>query len=262
MKIRKAHIYSIVSGIILALVIIFFGSGYRIEDFKVVRAGSIELSIPHKGSVIYLNNKEYKTTKIDNQTVKISGLPKRTQSIIVAKQGKWPWAKEVYTNRNYKHEFSVWNIDEVSSMEIVNKDTALYAEKSSLIASQKLPSEELPLYSSDRKMSLYVKNSTVYVTWYGDAQSVPSLFCDEKMACKRTVSLISLAKNVSGIFFYPNTNDRIIISSEGYVSALEIAKEGNQNFQYITLSPNPTITLDENTLYIKDGEAMGKLVLQ
>jgi len=262
MKIRNSHMYSIVSGIILALIIVFFTAGYRIENFKIVRASIIEINVPHEGSVIYLNNKEYKTTKIPNQKIRISGLPQKTHSIIVAKEGNWPWTKDVYAKRNEKYSFNVWNISEVTGMELVEKSSSEYAEKSALITSQKLPTEENSLYSTDRKMSLYVKNSTVYVTWYGDVDSVPSLFCDNNKACKRTVPLISLAKDVSGIFFYPNTNDRIIISSEGYVSALEIAKEGNQNFQYITLSQNPSIYLSENTLYVKDGEAMGKLVLQ
>jgi len=259
---KKRHIYWTVALIVIAIIIVLLSIGYRIDGWKIIKAGNITVTVPHSGSVVYLNNKEYKTTKADNQIVKFRSLPEKEHSIIVAKEGNWPWAKKAVARPNETRSFVVWNLEQTSTMEIIQKGTPEYAENSALISSYKLPTIEAPMYSTDQKMSLYVNNSTVYITWYGDVDSVPELFCEKNRACKRTVPLISLVKKVSGIFFYPNTNDRLIISSEGSVSALEIAETGNQNYQYITLGSNPSSYVIGDTLYIKDGEAMGKVTLK
>jgi len=258
---KKKYTYTAII-IVIALLITGFVMGYRIDDFAIKKSGVVNLTLPYKNSTIYVDNKKYKTSKEDNQEIAVSPLSEGSHTIVVGIDGKWPWTKKVTTPYGSIQNFSAWNLEQTPEVKFIEKNSLGYDEKITNINAYKLPTSASVITSDNEKISIYVENNAIMARWNDNAESAPSIFCIDSHNCNRTASIINLAKEVKQLFFYPGTDDRIIFVTEGAVSALDISEIGNQNYQYIMLGIKPMIYLNENIMFILDGEALGEITLK
>lgn len=70
--------------------------GYRLtSDFKIVKTGGIYVYIPISGAEIYLNNEFKKESGLIQNGIFIQNLKPSEYSVLVAKDGFWPWQKKI-----------------------------------------------------------------------------------------------------------------------------------------------------------------------
>jgi len=101
------------------LVVLKTGSGGK---------GSIELHISEAGSRVFFENKEKTTTSVDSQTFTARNLRSKNYSLIVAKDGFWPWVKNIDIKNSAAVTLSSWSLPKIVKQEEVLSDDENYSE--------------------------------------------------------------------------------------------------------------------------------------
>lgn len=93
---RKLFWLSIAAFLIIAPPVILFSTGWRItKNFELKRTGGLFVAVPESGTEVYLDGRLVKKTNFLQSGVFIQDLSPRPYSILVAKDGFWPWAKQI-----------------------------------------------------------------------------------------------------------------------------------------------------------------------
>lgn len=80
----------------LTPLILLYTGGYRLSDgWNITKTGGIYIYSPASGSEIFLNNDFQKQTNILQSGVFIQNLKPTKYSALVAKEGYWPWQKQL-----------------------------------------------------------------------------------------------------------------------------------------------------------------------
>lgn len=99
MTLRKRRILlliSVVVFIIVAPIINLYILGFRINSkFKLTKTGGIYIYSPENGSKIFVNNKFEKETGFIQSGYFVQNLEPGKYSVLVAKEGFWPWQKNI-----------------------------------------------------------------------------------------------------------------------------------------------------------------------
>ncbi|MDP2676598.1 MAG: hypothetical protein Q8O83_02860 [bacterium] len=106
-KKTRTHIVrvAIVLFFLIAPPVLFYASGWRItSDFSFKRVGGIFINAGTTGAEIYLDGKLQKRTNILQQGLFVQGLTPEDVSIIVAKEGHWPWTKTLEVKESFVAE--------------------------------------------------------------------------------------------------------------------------------------------------------------
>lgn len=102
---RRLLLLATIIFIIIAPLVLLYTSGYRISsDFSITKTGGIYISSPISGSEIFLNNKPEKITNILQSGVFIQSLRPNIYSVLVAKDGYWPWQKNLEVKNQFVTE--------------------------------------------------------------------------------------------------------------------------------------------------------------
>lgn len=81
--------------------LLLYAGGWRLtSNFSIKRVGGIFVSADLSGAEIYVNKKLMKQTNILQHGLFMQGITPGITSIIVAKDGYWPWAKELPVKEN------------------------------------------------------------------------------------------------------------------------------------------------------------------
>jgi hypothetical protein len=258
---KKKPFYTSIIVTILILLAVGYFSGYRIDGFSITRIPVINITVPYSGSVVILDKKVYKTTKEDFQTVTIVEDRKGLRNIIVSHPDRWPWTKNLYLENDNTYDVTPFNIKHSQEVKIISSTDEEYGSKLAEIEQTPIPTKENPIVSKDTKISMYLENNTVFVKWLGTDGETPDIFCPES-ECSRNAVVASFIADIHSVALYPEQNDKIIISADGSVSILEIAPNGNQNFQHLIKGQDPRFILQNSTLFIADGEAIAEINLE
>ncbi|MDD5032652.1 MAG: hypothetical protein PHC85_00830 [Candidatus Pacebacteria bacterium] len=65
------------------------------KNYKITRKGGLYINTPIENSDIYINLKKEKTTSFLNRDLLMSNIEPKKYSILIAKEGYWPWAKTI-----------------------------------------------------------------------------------------------------------------------------------------------------------------------
>lgn len=85
--------------------VLLYANGWRItSDFSLKRVGGIFISAGTTGAEIYIDGDFQKKTNILQQGLFMQGLTPDKISIIVAKEGYWPWAKDLEVKESFVTE--------------------------------------------------------------------------------------------------------------------------------------------------------------
>lgn len=85
--------------------ILLYANGWRITpDFSLKRVGGLFVSAGTTGAEIYLDGKLQKRTNILQQGTFVQGLTPGTVSVLIAKEGYWPWTKDLSIEESFVAE--------------------------------------------------------------------------------------------------------------------------------------------------------------
>lgn len=108
MTIRKRRILLILSGAIflfMASFILFYSLGYTIDRyFNISQKGGLYIYSPLTDSNIFINNSKEDTFGFLNNGFFMSGLKSGDHSVLIAKNGFWPWAKTLEVRKGFVTE--------------------------------------------------------------------------------------------------------------------------------------------------------------
>lgn len=284
---RRFYFYTLLAVFFLIIpVVILYTSGYRLQGFHLVETGGIYIYSPEAGSVIYIDSNEERETNVFQKDYFVQDLTPGTYSVLIAKEGFWPWIKEVSVEERIVSEAIAFLIPKdpksdvipMTTLEIVVKkngatttvetankeynDALLLFKSPSLgIATTTLSGTTTTQKISHRgRVALWQEDNRILVRWLKDAESLPNYFCRGDI-CNDTVIVFSSPDIVRSFDFYPGREDVILIAVQTGVYAIEIDARKAQNFQPVYKGLGPSFITSDNTLYIKDGNNIFRIVM-
>lgn len=278
---RFTKIYLLLWGICLVIgltALIFYKSGFRLgNNFAPIKVGRVELSSNESGLQIFLDNREKKVS-VSETTLTLGKITPGLHSLVVSKNGFWPWAKALTVHPNTARRVYVFlfPMDGVTPTKIP-VGTTEYASASKLLrspapeayafASAPIPDESLVKWlkenvpdfirSGDKSTALYIKDGTIYLAWISESEPPPHYFCEEN-PCKLTIPVIVSVQPIKSASFYKDRRDVVLFASGTTIYGIEADHEGTQNFQPLYKGDDPYFAMASSTLYIKDGNSILK----
>lgn len=278
---RFTKIYLLLWGItvLVGLVaLIFYKFGYRLtKELEPVKVGSIELASNENRSQIFLNNREQQLP-LENGRYVLRKITPGLHSILVSKDGFWPWAKTVAVAPNNTRPLYAFTFPmEGVTVKTVPANTPEHGQTLKTLLNYILPELKLgspPLrrdeslsqwlvsnvpslkLSSDKTTALYVEDNTAYVAWISETEPPPHYFCLEN-PCKPTIPVIIPNEPLKTVDFYKNRHDVILFAAGAAIYAIEADREGTQNFQPLYKGTDPYFyQTGSGRLYISDRGAL------
>lgn len=217
-------------------------------------AAAIEISNIPMGATIFLDNKRA-VQAASADSVTLNDLRSGSHTLVVAKDGHWPWGKTLVLESGEHITVRPFLIpQEIKSRVLTDEDEQL-KNTITLELSKKSPTKEAPLVSSDKSTALWVDGKTVYAQWNG-SQTMPQSFCASG-ACNPILEVITLEEPIRTAAFYDNRNDVVLFAAKNGIFAIELNKQGTQNFEPLYLGNEPTFAvLPNNILAIQDQDSI------
>ncbi len=225
-----------------------------INNVGIKGAGTISLEKVPEGATIFLDNKKHSRVK-SNSSVSLSNLLVGTHTVVVAKDGYWPWSKKLTVANSERVSISPFLVSQNPVMTTLKKGKGEYDTTLRAIRKAKTPSESEPLVSLDGTTEIWISSGSILAKWIGDNTPPPS-FCFTGV-CDDTLTVLPANESIGNIAFLPDRNDVIIFSAQNGIFAIEIDRRGTQNFQPIYLGKRPRFTpTAEKTLAILDNDTL------
>lgn len=242
-KTRKIVFWSLFSVfIILATAIPIYQAGYRIDkNFNITQVGGIFIALPESGNQIYLDGKLKKETGYFSASLFIGDLRPKTYSVLVAKDGYWPWTKKLEVKENAVTEAKPFLIRKnIEGKPVENNEEIIAAFSNS-------DSSVIKTAKTDRKnnVKIWQEGGKIIARWERGFP-LPYYFSEQEQTIFQT------ANEIKNWNFFPKRPDLIILSLRNGVFALEIDDRGLKNFQPIYKGYDPNFALLDNKLYIRD----------
>lgn len=242
----KKHPYLLASFIILIGAIIVFASGNRIQpNFRIAKNGTLEVTLPLASTTVYIDNKKIKTTSIENETVSAS-LSTKTHSIIIGRDGYFPWTKDVAINSNVSSVIKPIFVTQNPTGQIITKNDPQYWNLRYKTEHVLLPTETKPKTLGG--VSIWVANNTIYVRENNSVKSI-----------------ITPVDTIRSLDFYKDRTDVIVFAADTGVYAIEAIENAatqKANFFPIYKGTKPVFEKTDNSfLYVVDGENLMMVVI-
>lgn len=253
-----------------APVVLLYSNGYRLgSNWTLKKTGGLYVASPVSGAQIFVNDKLEKETNIIQSGLYLSGLRPNTYSILIAKDGYWPWSKKMEVKSQMVAEARALLLPKEIDGEIVKRENFSPLQKTEyddiyniIKGTKKISSTSTTtierLVSRDRqKLWWNRKENGIWVEWNGDENSRPYYLETSKNLVFKSPSQI---KNAD---FYPGRKDAIIVAYQNGIFAMEIDKRGGQSKQPIYKGKDPIFITYKNSssIYILDEDALIKIQL-
>ena len=261
----------------------FYKFGFRLTNrLEPVKVGAISLYSNESDLQIFLDNREQRPSFADGGFL-IKNVTPGLHSLIVSKDGFWPWAKTFRSEPNsarsaYAFIFPVRGLatkpvleGTVDYTEVLKNFRALRLPERVIHGAPFSPDESLQTWleknAPDRKISkdgstaLYAEDNTVYVAWISDTEPLPRYFCQEN-PCKLVMPVTVSVQPLKSVDFYKERRDVLLFGAGTTIYGIEVDQEGTQNFQPLFTGTDPYFYQAEGgTLYIKDGNSVSSASL-
>jgi len=239
--------------------LIFYSLGYRWDaGFRLYKTGAIYISSPIVGSKIFVNKKEEKQTNIFQSSLFLQSLKPDKYSILVDKDGYWPWSKNLIVKEQLVTEARAMLIPKEPRGKIVfwenysPLEVTKYYEILTNLKDFKNPTYSKLTINQKEEIRWDPKTKKVWVKWLGDKESLPYFFCDDKI-CGDKIMIFNSTSNIRNADFYPKRRDVAIVAVQNGVYAVEFdGRGGNRNIQpiYKGKEPNFTTYKNDGSIYI------------
>ncbi|GEM_PF-2785762 len=235
-------------GILIILLISGFSAyklGYRLtSNFTLGKIGYLSMTVPLPDTSVFIDQSKKIVTTKDNEVVKIPFSPGE-HSVIVSREGYFPWTKNFTIPSGEVVTLSPFFISQNISGMLINKQDPEYLQIKNDIIRSKLPTQDKPIISTDKLVSLWVEDNAIMVKKDGAIQKV--------------IQSDTIVRNVA---FYKDRSDTVLFSTTNSVYVIEIDKNGVQNVMPIYRGQTPLfIKADSNSVYVLDGEILMQVVI-
>lgn len=201
----------------------------------------------------YINNKLQSPYVKNNQNVILRNIPVGKHTLIVHEEGRLPWVKDLLLTEGVNIEVSAFNISQTPKIEVLSQnilnDSNYYETILSLFSEN-----ETETISHNETVNISYYGSVITASWLRNTESIPYFFCIQTN-CDVTFSIIDAITPITNVAFFPNRDDVIIFSTNNTINAIELDRNGTQNFQPIYTGISPDFVIDtkyDNSLLVKD----------
>lgn len=261
MRRRIILIISILAFLVAVPLVLLYTSGYRLDSgFRLIKTGGLYVSSPVSGSQIFINNELKKETNILQSGLFLQNLKPGKYSVLIAKEGYWPWLKELEVKEQFVTEARALILPKETKGEVIKSSE--HQEIVSLINEIKALSatttEIIRLANHNRQKLWWLpEENKVWVEWIDSASSRPYYLNEDKNLILDSISPVRNAD------FFPGRRDVIIIAVQNGVFALEIDGKGGRILQPIYKGKEPFFTIykNESSIYILDEKTLIKINL-
>jgi len=163
---RKLFWLSVVIFLIIAPPIVLYTTGWRLtSDLKIKRIGGLFIAVPESGSEVFLNGKFVKGTNFLRSGIFMQNLTPGPYSVMVSKEGFWPWTKKLPVVENAVAEAKALMTPQNINGEIMlkGKFESIYSSNQNspiLLEEKKGDSYALTFYIPDENEFLTPANSS------------------------------------------------------------------------------------------------------
>ncbi len=277
---RFTKIYLTLWGICLVaivLALIFYNTGFRLTNHLVpTKIGSIELSSNESDIQIFLDNRPIQISATDHRYT-IGDIPPGLHSVMVYKNGFWPWIKSVDISPNTASPvFAFIFPTEGVATATLQPGTNQYNDAAKKIAANILPvahgnppsdqsfskwlARNIPnlKISADKNTALFTEDNAIEIMWISDNMPPPHYLC-EKNPCLYQMPITTITKPIKNVDFYKGRGDVVLFSSGTAIYAIDVDRSGTQNFQPLYHGKDPYFYENtDGTLFIKDGAVIAR----
>lgn len=256
-KTRKGLFWlSILIFVLIAPPIILYSTGWRItSDFKIARIGGLFIAVPESGTDVYLDGELKARTRFLQSGIFIQNLTPGNYSVLVAKEGFWPWIKQLSVEESSVVEARALMVPQEVKGETISKKSSEYKTIMALFDHSQNAVRAKATTTFDRRERARI--------WYDDSQKIwvewlrldplPYYLREKKEV------IFEARSQIKGISFFPGRDDIILVAIENGVFALEIDGRGTRNFQPIYKGLDPTFVRSGDTIYILDQNTLSKI---
>lgn len=264
--------------IVLAPLLIFWSVGYRpVSLFSWEKAGAVYVYASQPDTSIYFDGEKVHETGFFQRGIYLGDVAPGTHTIVVAKEGYWPWQKNVTATNGLVEEAISFLIPRAPEGTLIFPRTdeqiattdrppnnVEYIETLELFAEYATSTEPafgVMATSSRERVVLAAEEDGLIARWNKEeASEPPRVFCDIT-PCRDEISVFKGETQVRQADFFPGRENVAIIATGNGIYALDIDTRQPQNFQPIYKGTKPIFVLDGETLYIKDGELLFRIQL-
>lgn len=252
-------------------VVLLYSNGFRLNSsFHLVKTGGLYVSSPISGSEIFVNNNLEKTTNILQSGLFLQNLKPGEYSVLIAKEGYWPWAKKLEVEEQAVVEARALILPKdpegeiIKSKEIFPSEIEKYNEiMAEMREIKNLSATTTPIerYTSNEKQKVWwnPQENKIWAEWLGDKNSIPYYF--NKKERELVLDSLYLVRNAD---FLPGRRDVIVVAVQNGVFAIEIDGRGGRMLQPIYKGKEPIFTLYKNdsSVYVLDEETLMEIKLE
>jgi len=291
LKKRRTYFYLLVVVFFLAIPpIILYTNGYRLgPNLTLVETGGMYVYAPESGAQVYIDSKAAHKTNIFQRDWFIDDLTPRMYTVLIEKDGFWPWYKEVVVEEKKVAEAIAFLIPKDPEIELVPSTldivtagattTRANAEYRDLLAlfSEKVPKQTTQptttlatstatstiMYekiSSRSRVGIIREDNRLIAYWLKRPEDLPNFFCRGTL-CQSPIVAFSSVVPIRSFDFYPGRDDVLIVALQNGIFAVEIDARKIQNFQPIYKGSAPDFRLSSKGFIIKDGETIFRVTL-
>lgn len=248
--------------------VLFYTLGYRLgTDLLLYKTGGLYVSSPVTGSKIFVNNKQKKETNIFQSGLFLQSLKPGQYSVLVAKDGYWPWQKNLTIKEQFVTEARAFLLPKDPKGKVILRENYSPLEVSKyneILASLKATTTEYTRFTSNQKEKLWwdPQKNEVWVRWLGEKQFLPYFFCDD-LVCQEEKLILHSVFSIRNVDFYPKRRDVILVAVQNGIYALEIDGRGGRMLQPIYKGKDPIFITykNESLIYILDEDNLIEIKL-
>jgi hypothetical protein len=240
-------LYASIILVILIFVLIIFGykKGYRFqENFMIGKLGALSLEVTLSQTNIFIDENKKIVTSKENDVIKIALSPRR-HTVIVSRDGYFPWKKDFLMQSEENINLYPILVSSSPSGVIITKNDPEFWKIRNKIITDPIPTKEVPRVSKDGKALLWLEDNAVKVE-----------------VASTTKIVIQPDPAIRNLYFYKERSDVIIFSINNAVYAIEVDKEGTQNFLPIYKGIEPSFIVENlNYIYVLDNDTLMQVVI-
>jgi hypothetical protein len=245
----------------LAILVILVIGLFRDSIFSSGDTGTIVISHLDESSIIFLDNQENGRINKPRDNVSIKRIDSGFHSILISRDGYWPWLKEIEINSGETTKLFPFFVPQNTNGFLIEKEDVEYDELINQLNLVVAPSFENKKISDDEKVAIWVDSNTLFNEWLGDEEERPEYYCNE-FGCHNVLVSLGVGAGLRNADFYKNRNDIFIVSFSNGIFAIEADVQNNQNFQPIFEGGSPEFVLnDENSIYILNGDTLMQVAI-
>jgi len=285
MTLKKRRIILVVCVLLFLLAatfVLLYTNGYRWDSkLQLYKTGGLYVSSPLPNSQIFVNKKLEKETNILQSGLFLQGLKPGKYSILIAKEGYWPWSKNLQIKAQFVTEARAMLIPKEPKGTILLRENysplevSKYEEILKILKDLRQPlkkrataEEKEARYSrlmSNGKEKLWwnPQENKLWANWLVDSASLPYYFCDDT-SCKEIILVLESKFQIKNADFHPKRKDIVIAAIQNGVYAIEIDGRGGRLLQPIYKGKDPIFTTykNDNSIYILDEDNLIEIKLE